>query len=73
MKFQKDGKIYVRFPQGLLLPKFLKQKPLDNSKLESIQKNIICQVDNCNNVKKYKDPKSQLFYCSIECYKKLKN
>jgi len=70
MKFQKDGKIYVRFPQGLLLPKFLKQKQSEDSKKKD---NLICQVDNCPKPKKYKDPKSHLFYCSVDCYKKIKN
>lgn len=70
MKFQKDGKIYVRFPQGLLLPKYLKQKQLDDFKTD---KNLNCQVDGCANPKKYKDPKSQLLYCSVDCYKKIKN
>jgi hypothetical protein len=73
MKFKKDQKIYVRFPQGLLLPKYLKQKPLEDAKnMENVNSNILCQVDNCSNTKKYKDPKSRLFYCSVDCYKQLK-
>jgi len=71
MKFQKDGKIYVRFPQGLLLPKYIKQKPLEHSKIENLNAEVLCQVQNCKNPKKYKDPKSKLFYCSVECYKNL--
>ncbi len=73
MKFQKEGKIYVRFPQGLLLPKYLKQKPLENPiKKSNLNANWLCEVNNCANPKKYKDPKSQLFYCSVDCYKQIK-
>lgn len=70
MKFQKDGKIYVRFPQGLLLPKYLKQKSTEELKRPE---NQFCQVNSCTNPKKYKDPKSQLHYCSVECFKNIKN
>lgn len=70
MKFQKDGKMYIRFPQGLLLPKYLKQKVIEDSKNNE---NLLCQVNNCANTKKYKDPKSKLFYCSVDCYKQIKN
>lgn len=69
MKFLKDGKVYVRFPQGLLLPKYLKQKPIDKDK--PFNSNVLCQVNNCKNPKKYKDPKSSLYYCSVECYKNI--
>ncbi len=71
-KYLHDGKIYVRFPQGLLLPKYLKQKPTDQSKIEALNDIKKCQVNNCQNLKKYKDPKSQLFYCSIDCFKELR-
>ena len=67
-KYYKDGKIYVRFPQGLLLPKALNQKQ-SNLKLEK----KLCQVKNCKKQKKYKDPKTKSDYCSLECYEILKN
>ena len=60
-------KTYVRFPQGLLIPKILSQKPLIRNTL--IQN---CEVLSCKNIKKYKDPVTKKFYCSVECYKELK-
>jgi len=73
-KILKNGKIYVRFPQGLIIPKHLKQKALEENKAEMLIFNSQrkCEINNCSNIKKYKDPKSQKFYCSVECYKKLK-
>ena len=67
-KHSRDGKIYLRFPQGLLLPKILMQKPLTVCKAP-----IKCGVMNCKNFKKYKDPVTKIDYCSIDCYKILKN
>jgi hypothetical protein len=66
-KFNRDGKIYVRFPQGLLIPKILNQKPLQAPQEKK------CEVLNCTNKKRYRDPKSKLFYCSVKCYKDIKN
>ena len=66
-KYDKNGKIFVRFPKGLLLPKPLNQKPL----IINLEKKV-CQVKNCKKQKKYKDPKTKLDYCSLECYKILK-
>jgi len=73
-KILRNGEIYVRFPQGLLIPRHLKQKPFDENKAENIinKSKQNCQVDNCMNIKKYRDPKTQIFYCSVDCYKKLK-
>jgi hypothetical protein len=62
-KYEKNGKIFVRFPKGLLLPKALTQKPL-NFNIERKS----CQVKNCKKQKKYKDPKTKIDYCSLECY-----
>jgi hypothetical protein len=72
-KILRNGKIYVRFPQGLLIPRHLKQKPLDENKIENLilKSQQTCQVDNCKNIKKYRDPKTHKFYCSLFCYKKL--
>ena len=66
-KYLKDGKIYVRFPQGLLIPSVLMQKP--------IQPKIIpkCDVEGCKNIKKYTDPKTKKNYCSVECFKIIRN
>ena len=66
-KYDRNGKIFVRFPKGLLLPKSLNQKPLNIN----IEKRL-CQVKNCKKLKKYKDPKSKLDYCSLDCYRILK-
>ena len=60
-------KILVRFPQGLLLPKVLNQKPIALPKVKC------CEVSGCKNIKKYKDPITKLGYCSLGCYKILKN
>jgi hypothetical protein len=68
LKHNKDGKIFLRFPQGLLLPKVLLQKNLPN--VPAPQK---CGVMNCSNLKKYRDPKTKVNYCSVDCYKLLKN
>ena len=62
-KYSKDGKIYVRFPQGFLLPSVFNQtkKPI-----KQIEK---CHVEGCNNLRKYKDPKTGFPYCSVNCFK----
>ena len=63
IKYFKDGKIYVRFPQGFLLPSIFNQtkKPI-----KQIEK---CHVEGCNNLRKYKDPKTGFPYCSVNCFK----
>lgn len=66
-KYGKDGKIFVRFPQGLLIPKVLIQKPIHYPMMKH------CEVMNCKNEKKYKDPITKTNYCSIPCYNILKN
>jgi len=65
--YNKNDKILVRFPQGLILPKVLNQKPL------SLPVVKCCQVAGCKNIKKYKDPLTKIDYCSVGCYKILKN
>jgi hypothetical protein len=67
-KYEKNGKVFVRFPKGLLLPKALTQKQLNIP-----TGNKHCQVKNCKKPKKYKDPKSKLDYCSLDCYKIIKS
>ena len=66
-KYTKDGKIYVRFPQGFLLPSVFNQtkKPI-----KQIEK---CYVEGCNNPRKYKDPKTGFPYCSANCFKIIRN
>lgn len=63
-KYLRDGKIYVRFPQGLLLPQVLRQS---NKSYEKPK--VLCQVNDCTKEKKYLDPKSKKYYCSVACYK----
>lgn len=65
VKYCKDGQVTVRFPQGLLIPKVLYQKPPSE-----IPKN--CEIENCLGMKRYRDPKSGIYYCSLDCYKKIK-
>ena len=72
IKYTNNGKIYLRFPQGLLIPKYLKQKAIDITEINKKNK-LLCEINNCKNLKKYKDPKTQLYYCSVDCYKQLKN
>ena len=67
-KYNKDGTIYLRFPQGLLLPRVITQKST------GFQPKIkICEIPNCSNTKKYKDPVTGKYYCSVQCYNILKN
>jgi len=40
-KYNKDGSIYLRFPQGLLLPRVLTQKSTYQPKLQK------CEILNC--------------------------
>lgn len=65
-KYLRDGKVYVRFPQGLLLPSVLLQK---KRQLKEIPE---CDVDQCHNPKKYTDPHTKKNYCSVACYRILK-
>ena len=66
-KYSKDGKIYVRFPQGFLLPSvFNQQKKI----CKPISK---CHVEGCQNLRKYTDPKTGFPYCSVQCFKILRN
>jgi len=66
-KYTKDGKIYVRFPQGFLLPSVFNQT---KKEIKPIPK---CYIEGCNNLKKYTDPKTGLPYCSVNCFKILRN
>lgn len=66
-KYSKDGKIYVRFPQGFLLPSVFNQT---KKIIKPIEK---CHVDGCNNDKKYTDPKTGFPYCSVKCFKILRS
>ena len=66
-KYSKDGKIYVRFPQGFLLPSVFNQT---KKIIKPIEK---CHVDGCNNDKKYTDPKTGYPYCSVKCFKILRS
>ena len=63
-KYLRDGKVYVRFPQGLLLPSVLLQKKR--------QLKEIPECDVCHNPKKYTDPHTKKNYCSVACYRILK-
>ena len=66
-KYSKDGKIYVRFPQGFLLPSVFNQQ-------KKICKPITkCHVEGCPNLRKYTDPKTGFPYCSVQCFKILRN
>jgi hypothetical protein len=67
-KYNKDGSIYLRFPEGLLLPRVLTQK--STAVIPKTQK---CEILNCINDKKYKDPITAKFYCSVQCYNILKD
>lgn len=62
-KYLSNGSVYVRFPQGFLVPEILFQKAKE---LPSITK---CGVDSCTNNKKYTDPVTQKHYCSVTCFK----
>ena len=66
-KYSKDGKIYVRFPQGFLLPSVFNQTKKNVKPVEK------CHVEGCNNDKRYKDPKTGYPYCSVKCFKILRN
>ena len=66
-KYSKDGKIYVRFPQGFLLPSVFNQS---KKPIKQIEK---CHVEGCNNLRKYIDPKSGYPYCSVNCFKILRS
>ena len=66
-KYSKDGKIYVRFPQGFLLPSVFNQT---KKIIKPIEK---CHVDGCNNNKKYTDPKTGYPYCSVKGFKILRS
>ena len=66
-KYSKDGKIYVRFPQGFLLPSVFNQQ-------KKICKPITkCHVEGCPNLRKYTNPKTGFPYCSVQCFKILRN
>ena len=66
-KYSKDGKIYVRFPQGFLLPSVF------NQKTKSCKPICKCHVDGCQNIRKYTDPKTGFPYCSVQCFKILRS
>ena len=66
-KYSKDGKIYVRFPRGFLLPSIFNQT---KKEIKPIPK---CHVAECNNLKKYTDPKTGFPYCSVKCFKILRS
>lgn len=61
----KDG-TYVRFPQGLLLPRVVVQKQTNYPQQQ------LCEVLSCRNGKKYRDPVTKKNYCSVSCYQELK-
>ena len=75
IKYSKDGNVTLRFPPGILIPKVLYQKSdiienkENNNDINYGNKN--CEVFNCLNKKRYRDPKSGKYYCSLGCYKKL--
>ena len=66
-KYSKDGKIYVRFPQGFLLPSVFNQQ---KKVIKEISK---CHVEGCPNLRKYTDPKTGFPYCSVKCFKILRS
>ena len=66
-KYSKDGKIYVRFPQGFLLPSVFNQQ---KKVIKEVSK---CHVEGCPNLRKYTDPKTGFPYCSVKCFKILRN
>ena len=65
INYQKDGKIFIRFPKGLLLPQVLTQKK------KEIKLQKLCEI--CEkNIGIYTEPKNKIKYCSVNCYKKIK-
>ena len=66
-KYSKDGKIYVRFPQGFLLPSVF------NHQKKVIKEVSKCHVEGCPNLRKYTDPKTGFPYCSVNCFKILRS
>ena len=66
-KYLSNGKMYVRFPQGFLLPSVLFQQ---KKEIKEIPK---CHVEGCENLRKYTDPKTGFPYCSVKCFKVLRN
>ena len=66
-KYSKNGKIYVRFPQGFLLPSVFNQQ---KKVCKPISK---CYVEGCENLRKYTDPKTGFPYCSVQCFKILRS
>jgi hypothetical protein len=66
-KYSKDGKIYVRFPQGFLLPSVFNQQ---KKVIKEVSK---CHVEGCPNLRKYTDPKTGFPYCSVKCFKILRS
>ena len=65
INYQKDGKIFIRFPKGLLLPQVLTQKK------KEIKMQKLCEI--CKkNISIYTEPKKKIKYCSVNCYKKIK-
>ncbi len=60
---------YIRFPKGILLPKVLHQRKGNCESYPSRR----CEVEDCQNNKKYKDPISGKFYCSLPCFNKLRS
>lgn len=65
-KYLKDGTAYVRFPQGLLLPTVLLQKKRE------LKETPKCEVEGCKNLKRYTDPLTKKHYCSVNCFKKIR-
>lgn len=71
IKYSRDNRVYVRFPSGLLIPKILNQP----AKPQIEEENILhkqCQVQNCLNKKRYRDPATKTYFCSVDCFRKLK-
>lgn len=71
LKYKKDGKMYVRFPNAYIYSQFF-----DNSneiKEKANIQNYQCQNNDCKGKRKYKDPQSNLFYCSVSCFKAIRS
>lgn len=69
IKHTRDGLIYVRFPNGLLLPKVLCNK-VEDHKYPLIPK---CDNSTCLGKKRYQDPLTKLNFCSVACFKEIRS
>ena len=57
----------VRFPQGMLLPSIINQKRVEYPKVGT------CEVQQCKKGRKYRDTVTKIGFCSLECFRKLRN